>query len=536
MALVGEPRLERSLRKRHAVEYQTTGDVQLAHGAVAAGARAKGGPELARKGPAIQLRDLFEHIQTMAFRGIGSDHGASAVQAFHGQADRSGGTAASGRQSLEGKIYNIDSAEFVDLVVKVPQPPEAGQAPRGKGQDGFGNEWQGFAPQGLLHQHRIEIEHPVPEAGLSPGGTVMHLVRMQDVTPPRQGISTLAAIAERLYASERKTDRISVVPVQTERLPLQDQFQPFYAFASAAGNQSINRVMQVDQVAQSFKIIGRTFGHGGAHRSASLSTSGGHMMRSARRAMIGVACLAALGMSGARAGAQTIAVKEKPPLYRYVSYWAFPRADGADLDKDGATGNQRILAAALADGTLVGYGDDENQVHSAEGFTHARWVQAKSIASLMKMVETVHKDGGSSSPLLAGSTRHWDQIYISSFYNWKAGSWKGAYGYSGTARLKPDAPDAGDAVRTLSSFYVPLFEKMLADGIIVEYEIDRMIHTTDAPAQIRFSFVIPNADGLDRFQAAIGAAIDENSLIGPAFGSMTVNEQFDFAKVNATYN
>jgi hypothetical protein len=43
-----------------------------------------------------------------------------------------------------------------------------------------------------------------------------------------------------------------------------------------------------------------------------------------------------------------------------------------------------------------------------------------------------------------------------------AGSWKGAYGYAGTYKLKPDAPDADDAVRTLSSFYVPAFEKMLA--------------------------------------------------------------------------
>jgi len=129
-------------------------------------------------------------------------------------------------------------------------------------------------------------------------------------------------------------------------------------------------------------------------------------------------------------------------------------------------------------------------------------------------------------------------MYVTSFYNWKAGSWKGAYGYAGTSKLKPDAPAAGDAVRALSSFYVPVFEKMLADGIIVEYEIDReMIHTTDVRGQIHFSFVMPNAEGLDKFQAALGAAIDENSLIGPAFDSMTVNfkEQFDFVKVNATF-
>ena len=251
-----------------------------------------------------------------------------------------------------------------------------------------------------------------------------------------------------------------------------------------------------------------------------------------------VAMAAVLGMTATLAGAQTDEVKAKPPLYRYVSYWTFPQARWADLDKEGAVGSQKIFGAALADGTVVGYGDDENQVHSAEGFTHARWLQAKSFADLMKVIEPFHKGSGSSSALLASSTRHWDQIYVSSFYNWKAGSWKDAYGYAGTSKLKPDAPDAGDALRALSSFYVPVFEKMLAEGIVVEYEIDReIIHTTEARGKIHFSFVIPNAEGLDKFQAALGAAIDKNSLIEPAFSSMMDNfkEQFDFVKVNATF-
>jgi hypothetical protein len=33
-------------------------------------------------------------------------------------------------------------------------------------------------------------------------------------------------------------------------------------------------------------------------------------------------------MTATLAGAQTDKVKEKPPLYRYVSYWTFPRDTG----------------------------------------------------------------------------------------------------------------------------------------------------------------------------------------------------------------
>lgn len=238
------------------------------------------------------------------------------------------------------------------------------------------------------------------------------------------------------------------------------------------------------------------------------------------------------------AGAQSAEVKEKPLLYKYVSYWTFPRAHWVDVEEDNATRNQKILAAALADGALVGYGDDENLVHFADGFTHANWWQANSRAGVLKVLEALHKGGGASSPRLVSSTRHWDQVFVSRFYNWKVGSWKGAYGYKSTYKLKPDAPEADDTLRILSSFYVPLFETLLTDGTIVEYEIDREIfHNTDSRAQLHFSFVTPGAEGLDQLNAAIRAAISQNSLLGPAFGSMMVNftPQNDWVRVNAAY-
>ena len=67
-------------------------------------------------------------------------------------------------------------------------------------------------------------------------------------------------------------------------------------------------------------------------------------------------------------------------------------------------------------------------------------------------------------------------MFVSRYYNWKPGS-KGAYGHASSYKLKPDAPN--DAVETLSkALLVPFFEKLLADGTILEYEIDEeTIHT-----------------------------------------------------------
>jgi hypothetical protein len=249
--------------------------------------------------------------------------------------------------------------------------------------------------------------------------------------------------------------------------------------------------------------------------------------------MMGVVGLAVLGMTATLAGAQTDEafaipkaelLKEKPGLYRYESYWAFPPAHWGDVDKDNATGNQKVLAPVLADGTLLGYGDGENLVNPGEGFTHDNWWHANSWAGMTKVLEAFHKGGGSSSPLLVSSTKHWSQVYVSRFYNWKARSWKGAYEYRRAYKLKPDAnPD--DGISALSSFYMPVLEKLLADGTIVEYEIDReLVNSTESAGRLVFVFVTPNAEGLDKFNATYNAALSKNSLLAPAKDSILFDE------------
>src|SRR5260221_13695151 len=95
------------------------------------------------------------------------------------------------------------------------------------------------------------------------------------------------------------------------------------------------------------------------NRRSSVKSS--RMNRSVHRVMMGVASLAVLGMTAILADAEAVAVKEKPPLYRYVSYWMVPLGHWAELDKDNDAGNEHLLAQALSDGALVGYADDETR-------------------------------------------------------------------------------------------------------------------------------------------------------------------------------
>ena len=245
--------------------------------------------------------------------------------------------------------------------------------------------------------------------------------------------------------------------------------------------------------------------------------------------------VAALAVWSTPGRAQTPEVKEKPRMYTYVANWTIPRAKWADMEKArGST--QKLLEQGVASGTLVGYGDDTYLVHQAEGATHDAWWSAMSMAGLFNMLDQVLKSGSAASPVLESATKHWDGVYVSRFYNWRAGSVKGAYTHVASYKLKADAPD--EALETLSkSFLVPMLEKLLADGTVMEYEIDEEAIHTEAPGTFWVVYITANAEGLDKVNAAVRDAFKANPLVGPSVGSMVdfpVHRDY-LSRTNATY-
>jgi hypothetical protein len=237
------------------------------------------------------------------------------------------------------------------------------------------------------------------------------------------------------------------------------------------------------------------------------------------RALAGL-CLAGmlLGVWAIPASAQTATANEKPRLYTYAAYWTIPRARWEDMAKAG-TANQKIFDAAVTNGTIVGYGNQESLVHQVEGPTHVNWWAATSIAGLLNVLDQIYKSKSVATPVFASATKHWDSIYVSRFYEWHPGSLKGAYVHGASYKLKADAPD--NAVETLSKgFAVPLFQKLMADGTVSAYQIaEEAIHTED-PAMFYIFYITPKAEGLDKVNAALREALGANGLAAPAFGSM----------------
>jgi len=245
------------------------------------------------------------------------------------------------------------------------------------------------------------------------------------------------------------------------------------------------------------------------------------MKKKSCKALAGLCAAAIAGVWAAPVRAQTAGIKEKPALYTYEAEWAIPRAKWADMDKS-TEGERKTMEKLFASGSVVAYGDDTTLIHEADGSTHDNWWQATSMAGILKALEALA--GGSASAVLASATKHSDNLWVSHYYNWHSGSWKGAYTHWAGYTLKAGAPDEAVAM-IAKNFVVPVMEKLLADGTIIEYEIDEQaIHTQD-PGTFAMLYITPNAEGLDKANAAVRDAVEKSPMIGPALESMV-----DFTK------
>lgn len=235
-----------------------------------------------------------------------------------------------------------------------------------------------------------------------------------------------------------------------------------------------------------------------------------------RRATLVACALGIVGCMAIAAHADEGGDGKKPPMYTLYSTWAIPRAKWADMAK--ANGTDKVSERALAAGTIVGYGNDETIVHQEDGVTHDAWLSAMSMAAILNTLSDVMQTGATTTSVFQSATKHADYLVESRYYHWKTGSWKGAYTRTAIYKLKESAPD--DAIDTMAKqFIVPLMEKLLGDGTIVEYEIDEEAVHTSSPGMMFLDFVTPTAEGQDKVLKAIADDVHAKPLVGAALDS-----------------
>jgi hypothetical protein len=213
------------------------------------------------------------------------------------------------------------------------------------------------------------------------------------------------------------------------------------------------------------------------------------------------------------------------PIFTYVSEWGVPRAQWSDMAKNDAE-DKTILDPLVADGTLLGYGTFENRVHSDGGYTHGSWFIATSLSNLFKAIEGLYTRPGVTAPVLAAS-KHQDYLMISTEYGAKAIT--NSTGYLRVISLEVKPGSMNDFLEAYRRYIVPVYEKLLADGAIVVYQLDSEYVVENAPGRI-FSVVgTRDAEGLDKVRAAIGDLFEKNpAAFGALLSSTVPNSRNDF--------
>jgi len=206
----------------------------------------------------------------------------------------------------------------------------------------------------------------------------------------------------------------------------------------------------------------------------------------------GLCALLIVGSCAVPSSAQMTEVKQKPPMYSYIANWQIPRAHWAEMAAANAD-DKAILDKAMADGAIGGLWVTISTwcTHPTDGRTTTggrpcRWRHRESAGPAYFVRQLDHLGA-------RHCTRHYDSIFREPLLQLEAGG-----GLQGRLRprvgIQAEGRRADDAVDMLSQhLVVPMFEKLLANGTIAEYEIDELAIHTSAPGTFAIVYVTPNS-------------------------------------------
>jgi len=213
-----------------------------------------------------------------------------------------------------------------------------------------------------------------------------------------------------------------------------------------------------------------------------------------------------------------------PVVYTYVSSFQVPRANWAAYSEDTEKTFVPVVEKMTADGTILSWSTFETVVHTPDGYTHGAAWSSTSIAGLMKVLDEIRKNG--PRPGQISSTRHEDALMQRTTYH--AGTGTPAYLRVVCSNAKADKP--GDYTATLKKLLVPTFEEQLKKGEATYYGVDEQYVNTGAPSLRCVVITYPNAEGIDKWAAAIKTTMSKWSPAERAefAGSTVADSRRDF--------
>jgi hypothetical protein len=207
-----------------------------------------------------------------------------------------------------------------------------------------------------------------------------------------------------------------------------------------------------------------------------------------------------------------------PVVYTFVSQFQIPRASWAQYSGDVEKTFVPIAQKLMADGAIVSWSTFEQVVHTPDGYTHGSAWSSNTISGLMKVLDEVRKAGPQPGQIAA--TKHEDYLMQTTMYH--AGSGTPAYLRVVCSNAKPEKPS--EYAVSLKKFLVPTFDDQVKKGMATYYGLDTQYVNNAAPSMECLVINYPNAEGMDKWAAAINGTL----------GKMSEAERAEFAGATVT--
>ncbi len=199
------------------------------------------------------------------------------------------------------------------------------------------------------------------------------------------------------------------------------------------------------------------------------------------------------------------------PIYTFVASWAVPRAQWAEFASSWDKNFGPALDGMVAEGTIVEWGRSETVVHNKDGATHTVWWAARNLSGTQRVLgELIRLQ---PNPAMVAATRHEDLLLRSLIYRVRPGTLTA--GYLQISHTQVQAGKSQQWRALWEKYSRPVLEELFANGTIAGYGIDvEHVHTGDPGG--RFSWILyPNAEALDKAEAAFEAARQKSPMPTP---------------------
>jgi len=195
-----------------------------------------------------------------------------------------------------------------------------------------------------------------------------------------------------------------------------------------------------------------------------------------------------------------------PTGYTFVAEWNAPRDKWVEITAYGEKSWRPLLERLVADGTLTDFGIYETVVHEADGITHGLWWSSASIAGIEKArLEAIKIP---PAPGLA-SAKHRDYFLRNLIWKGKPGNGSGGYLRVSTSVVQP-----GKGAQWLAlwrKYNQPVYDELAANGTFAAYGVQLEQVVTDDPGVRMVVAILPNAEAIDKAQAASNAVTEKRT-------------------------